>query len=242
MTASACPVLVDNDVNTLAAAERLYGVGREHSSYLVVTIGRGVGCGIVIDGAIYRGAAGGAGEIGHIPLSRGRPPLRLRRGGMSGGPHRLGRAVACGPRREGGRSARPADVVAEGGPRRGYGGTGGLRGGAGGCSAGHWRGSCTRVDPEVVVLMGEGVDAWEFWQPGFEPALRGCLLPARRELPVVVEPWSEDQWARGAASLVLASPFDSAGTGGEQGRMVRVRLGTRCAVTVPVTLPLNQQR
>jgi predicted NBD/HSP70 family sugar kinase len=219
------PVLVDNDVNTLAAAERLYGVGREHSSYLVVTIGRGVGCGIVIDGAIYRGAAGGAGEIGHIPLTDGGPRCGCGALGCleayigSAGLLRVARERALvGPR---GRlatlvkAARDGDVAA----REVYASAGKLLGRA-------LAGVVHTVDPEVVVLMGEGVDVWEFWQPGFEPALRSCLLPARRELPVVVEPWTEDQWARGAASLVLSTPFDSAGTGGDQGRMVRARLGT----------------
>ena len=78
------------------------------------------------------------------------------------------------------------------------------------------------VDPEVVVLMGEGVDGWEFWETGFEPSFRRSSA-ARPPQPCrcVVEPWTEDQWARGAASLVLASPFDSAGNGGEQSRLVR---------------------
>lgn len=219
------PVLVDNDVNTLAAAERLYGVGREHSSYLVVTIGRGVGCGIVIDGAIYRGAAGGAGEIGHIPLSADGP--RCGCGAVGCLEAHIGSAGLLRAARERGvvgprgrlsslpKAARDGESAA----RAVYAEAGRLLGRA-------LAGIVHTLDPEVVVLMGEGVDAWEFWQPGFEPALRECLLPARRELPVVVEPWSEDQWARGAASLVLASPFDSAGTGGEQSRMVRVRLGT----------------
>lgn len=219
------PVLVDNDVNTLAAAERLYGVGRQHSSYLVVTIGRGVGCGIVVDGAIYRGAAGGAGEIGHIPLTEDGPRCGCGALGCleayigSAGLLRAARErEVVGPR---GRlatlvkAARDGDVAA----REVYAAAGRLLGRS-------LAGVVHTVDPEVVVLMGEGVDVWEFWRPGFEPALRERLLPARRELPVVVEPWTEDQWARGAASLVLASPFDSAGTGGDQGRMVRARLGT----------------
>ncbi|TCO56051.1 ROK family transcriptional regulator [Actinocrispum wychmicini] len=218
------PVLVDNDVNTLAAAERLYGVGRQHSSYLVVTIGRGVGCGIVVDGAIYRGAAGGAGEIGHIPLTDDGPRCGCGATGCleayigSAGLLRTARASGVvGPR---GRlstllkAARDGDQAA----RAVYAEAGRLLGRT-------LAGVVHTVDPEVVVLMGEGVDAWEFWQPGFEPALRNRLLPARRDLSVVVEPWSEDQWARGAASLVLVSPFDSAGTGGEQSRMVRDRLG-----------------
>jgi predicted NBD/HSP70 family sugar kinase len=219
------PVLVDNDVNTLAAAERLYGVGREHSSYLVVTIGRGVGCGIVVDGAIYRGAAGGAGEIGHIPVAADGPRCGCGAVGCLeahigwAGLLRAARAQGVvGPR---GRlstlpkAARDGDPVA----REVYAEAGRLLGRT-------LAGVVHTLDPEVVVLMGEGVDAWEFWQPGFEPAFRNRLLPARRELAVVVEPWSEDQWARGAAALVLGSPFDSAGTGGDQSRMIRVRLGT----------------
>ncbi len=220
------PVLVDNDVNTLAAAERLYGVGREHSSYLVVTIGRGVGCGIVIDGAIYRGAAGGAGEIGHTPITEDGPRCGCGTVGCleahigSAGLLRAARSRGVvGPK---GRLSTLPKAARDGDPaaRAVYAEAGRLLGRA-------LAGIVHTLDPEVVVLMGEGVDAWEFWQPGFEPALRDCLLPARRDLPVVIEPWTEDQWARGAASLVLASPFDSAGTGGEQGRMVRDRMGAR---------------
>ena len=59
------PVFVDNDVNTLAVAERLYGRGHDVENFLTVTIGRGVGLGIVAGGDIYRGFGGGAGEFGH---------------------------------------------------------------------------------------------------------------------------------------------------------------------------------
>src|SRR5207253_748072 len=62
------PVLIDNDVNTLAIAERLYGRGRSTDHFLTVTIGRGVGLGIVVGGDVYRGANGGAGEFGHVAV------------------------------------------------------------------------------------------------------------------------------------------------------------------------------
>ncbi|HEU4948360.1 MAG TPA: ROK family transcriptional regulator [Kribbella sp.] len=224
-TAIGTPVLVDNDVNTLAAAERLYGIGRDHSSYLVVTIGRGIGCGIVVDGGIYRGANGGAGEIGHIPVSEDDLPCDCGSTGCleahigAAGLLRTARARgAIGPRgRLSGllRAATTGDPLA----KAVYAEAGALLGRT-------LAGVIHTIDPEVVVLMGEGVDGWEFWRTGFEPSFRRSLLPARRGLPVVVEPWSEDQWARGAASLVLSSPFDSAGNGGEQSRLVRARLGT----------------
>lgn len=59
-----CPVYVDNDVNVMAAGE--LGTGGSQEDFLVVKIGTGIGCGIVINGQIYRGTKGCAGDIGHI--------------------------------------------------------------------------------------------------------------------------------------------------------------------------------
>jgi predicted NBD/HSP70 family sugar kinase len=80
------------------------------------------------------------------------------------------------------------------------------------------------VDPEVVVVLGEGVAHWPFWQPGFDRAVRAQLMPGRRDVSIEVEGWDETSWAQGAAALVLATPFDAAGAAGEQGRLVRARL------------------
>jgi predicted NBD/HSP70 family sugar kinase len=62
------PVLVDNDISAVTAAERLYGPGADCTDFLLVAIGQGVGLGMVLDGAPYRGAAGAAGEFGHLPM------------------------------------------------------------------------------------------------------------------------------------------------------------------------------
>ena len=59
-----CPVYVDNDVNVMAAGE--LGSGGSDENFLVVKIGTGIGCGIVVNGQIYRGTQGCAGDIGHI--------------------------------------------------------------------------------------------------------------------------------------------------------------------------------
>jgi predicted NBD/HSP70 family sugar kinase len=59
-----CPVLVDNDVNVMAAGELAERASYEN--FLVVKIGTGIGCGIVLDGRVYRGSAGSAGDIGHV--------------------------------------------------------------------------------------------------------------------------------------------------------------------------------
>ncbi|WP_285708704.1 ROK family transcriptional regulator [Microtetraspora sp. NBRC 16547] len=61
-----CPAMVDNDVNIMALGELHAGLARQVGDFLLVKIGTGVGCGIVVDGKIYRGVSGSAGDIGHI--------------------------------------------------------------------------------------------------------------------------------------------------------------------------------
>jgi glucokinase-like ROK family protein len=61
-----CPVVLDNDVNVLAVGEQHAGVARGARDFLYVKIGTGIGCGIVIEGELYRGVNGCAGDIGHI--------------------------------------------------------------------------------------------------------------------------------------------------------------------------------
>jgi glucokinase-like ROK family protein len=60
------PVLLDNDVNVMALGEQHNGVARSASDFLFVKIGTGIGCGIVVQRHLYRGADGCAGDIGHI--------------------------------------------------------------------------------------------------------------------------------------------------------------------------------
>lgn len=60
------PVVVENDGNVAAWGEYRFGAGRGASDMVLVTVGTGIGGGIVIDGRLFRGAHGAAGEIGHL--------------------------------------------------------------------------------------------------------------------------------------------------------------------------------
>ena len=62
------PVYLDNDANVAMLAEHLYGAARGTRNALMLTIGTGIGGGILIDGDIYRGANGGAAELGHTVI------------------------------------------------------------------------------------------------------------------------------------------------------------------------------
>ncbi|WP_250562347.1 ROK family transcriptional regulator [Sphaerisporangium fuscum] len=61
-----CPAMIDNDVNLMALGELHAGLARQVDDFLLIKIGTGIGCGIVVDGKIYRGVSGSAGDIGHM--------------------------------------------------------------------------------------------------------------------------------------------------------------------------------
>src|SRR5919197_1925329 len=63
-----CPAVVDNDVNIMAIGERHGGVGHSGEDFLFIKIGTGIGCGIYLNGEVYRGSDGCAGDIGHIQV------------------------------------------------------------------------------------------------------------------------------------------------------------------------------
>ena len=75
------PVWVDNDVNTLAIAEKWAGDGIAARDFITVSVGRGLGLGIVIDRSVYRGAVGGAGEFGHLIVDPRGPECECGRSG-----------------------------------------------------------------------------------------------------------------------------------------------------------------
>ena len=65
------PVAVTNDANAAAIGEMVYGVARGMKNFIVITLGTGVGSGIVVNGQLIYGSDGFAGELGHVTMVRG---------------------------------------------------------------------------------------------------------------------------------------------------------------------------
>ena len=63
-------VLLDNDVNLAAAAERAVGATRDAASFALLWMGEGLGVSVDLGGSVHRGASGGAGEIGYLSVPR----------------------------------------------------------------------------------------------------------------------------------------------------------------------------
>ncbi|HDY69921.1 MAG TPA: ROK family protein [Actinobacteria bacterium] len=67
------PVFIDNDANVAALAEARAGAARGARHMVMVTLGTGIGGGIIIDGRVYRGATGSAAELGHMVIDANGP-------------------------------------------------------------------------------------------------------------------------------------------------------------------------
>ncbi|MEV5125771.1 ROK family transcriptional regulator [Streptomyces decoyicus] len=90
----AVPVLLENEVNLAAIAERRDGAARDHDTFVLLWLGHGTGAAVVLDGTLRRGASGGTGEIGFLPVP-GTAALPSA-SGCDGGFHSLaGSAAIC---------------------------------------------------------------------------------------------------------------------------------------------------
>jgi predicted NBD/HSP70 family sugar kinase len=204
------PVRVDNDVNTLAVAERQFGVGRRVSDFLLVTLGRGIGLGIVVAGEIYRGSQGGAGEFGHttVDTSAEAPLCNCgKRGCLEAiaSDYGIVRAATGGDPNHQVESVMPRLVA------RAQAGDSAVR--AIFARAGQVVGVAIAnlvniFDPALVVLGGEGLRAGEWLLgPLRETVPRHLFGRTSADLEITAHTDDEVSWARGAASLVLREVF-----------------------------------
>jgi len=67
------PVFVENDANAMALGEQCWGAGKGAGNMVCLTLGTGIGCGIIINGELYRGSNYYAGEFGHIKIGLNGP-------------------------------------------------------------------------------------------------------------------------------------------------------------------------
>jgi predicted NBD/HSP70 family sugar kinase len=201
----ALPVVLDNDVNTLTLAEQWFGAGSGVADFLVVTLGRGVGMGMVLDGRLYRGGNGGAGEFGHATMATDGPlcdcgkrgclealvssPALLRRlQSTLGSEVTFDEAVALA--RAGDPTARA--VFAEAGRILGL-------------ALSHL---INIFNPPLLIVGGEGAVAADLFLDPLRETLRANSFDGFfGDLRLVVESWGDDAWARGAAGLMIEEMF-----------------------------------
>jgi len=218
------PVVVDNDVNALTAAEQWFGAGRGVDDFLVVSIGRGVGLGMVLNGQLYRGTAGGAGEFGHITVAPDGPRCECGKRGcleaLVGDPAVIQRVASA--------VGHPVDI--QGVIDLALHGDAVVQSifAAAGRTLGLAMANLVNVlNPALVIIGGEGTRAGALILEPLQEALREhCFNGLYSDMRVVAEPWGDEAWARGAASLLLGELFQPALRRGEEDRpLLAVRSG-----------------
>jgi glucokinase len=70
------PVFIDNDANCAALAEQRFGAAKGAANALMLTVGTGIGGGVIVDGEVYRGSRGSAAELGHVVIDSNGPPCQ----------------------------------------------------------------------------------------------------------------------------------------------------------------------
>jgi len=185
--------------------------------FVVATVGRGIGAGIVANGQFYRGALGGAGEFGHITLTTDGPPCGCGKRGcletLASDPavvRQARAAIALGERTAlvGVEPLALEDIVAaaEAGDelaRRLL------------ADSGRWLGLgiatlVNILNPQLVIVGGEGVRAGEWrFRPMREAIRQHAFDGLADELEIIIEPSGDETWARGAACVVLGEMFKS---------------------------------
>jgi predicted NBD/HSP70 family sugar kinase len=203
------PVFIDNDVNTVTLTEKWFGIAQDLDHFLMVTIGRGVGMGIVVNGRLYRGR-GGAGEFGHMVIDPEGPRCSCgNRGCLEtyvADPSLLREARSVLGEADAPASVDALHGLAERGDlaaRRIYAIAGEMLGRS-------LANLINLFDPQMIILSGEGVRSRQFIVPGMLASVQAHKMPGMGEqVRIHVDELEDLAWARGAAGLVLRTVFES---------------------------------
>jgi predicted NBD/HSP70 family sugar kinase len=201
------PVHVDNDANLGALGELVWGSGRGVKDLAYIKVASGVGAGLVINGKIYRGPGGTAGEIGHITLDESGPVCRC---GNRGCLETFAAARYVLPLLQ---SSHGTDLTMEGVVRLGRDGDPGCRRVI--ADVGRHIGSgvanlCNLLNPSRVVLGGDLAEAGELvLGPIRESVGRYAIPSAGRQLSVLPGALGGRAEVLGALALALSEMGDS---------------------------------
>jgi N-acetylglucosamine repressor len=211
------PVHLENDSRTLTIAEQWFGSGREVDHFIAVTVGYGIGAGVVANKQLYRGASGGAGEFGHITLQADGPLCSCGKRGclesFAAVPaifRQIEEALAAG---ESSVLAGSKPLTLEAVAQAAHDGDALAHRVV--ATAGRWLGfglvSLVNIlNPELIVVNGEAVGLGRPYFEAMEAVLREYAFDGLVDsLRIITEPSGNEMWARGAACVALSSLFTS---------------------------------
>ncbi|MCX4878508.1 ROK family transcriptional regulator [Streptomyces sp. NBC_00847] len=201
--ATGLPVTVDNDVRALTVAEQWFGAGVGLSDFAVVTVGAGIGCGLVVHGRVIAGAHGVAGEIGHVTVDPAGPACHCGNRGCVeaiAGDAAIVRRIRDTTGIEVADTAEAVALAHQGvvGAREAYARAGEAIG----------RGIATVANllgPERVIISGEGLAAYDLFAEQIRDTFAAAAFGSAADCDVQTRPLPFEEWARGAAATAIQS-------------------------------------
>ncbi len=199
-----CPISISNDVNALALGEKWHGVGRNFRHFICVTVGEGIGAGIYLEGHLYEGASGGAGELGHTCIQINGPQCRCGEYGclealasddflareaqryqLPLDPNKLVKAADNG-------DEKARDIFQQMGKHLGVG----------------LKNLANLLNPEAIIIGGERLNALKWFQGAMEEELhRHSFSDEPNKIEIIAADLSEAGWLIGAGTLPLRARF-----------------------------------
>ncbi|HET6482255.1 MAG TPA: ROK family transcriptional regulator [Actinoplanes sp.] len=199
--ATGLTVTVENDVKALTTAEHWFGEGAGADSFALVTVGSGIGCGLVVNGRPVSGSLGVAGEIGHLSVDVSGPECHCGARGCVeaiAGTEPIVAAVRAVTGREQ-LTADDAYALARAGDAR----VTAVFARAGEAIGLAIAAVANLVGPARIVVSGEGLAAYDLFEPHIRAAFERQAFGAAADCPLFIRPLPFEEWARGAAAVSI---------------------------------------
>jgi predicted NBD/HSP70 family sugar kinase len=202
-TATGLAVTVENDVKALTAAEHWFGEGVGADSFALVTVGTGIGCGLVVHGRLVSGSHGVAGEIGHLTVDATGPDCHCGGRGCVEAIAGTGAIVRQARDVSGNAGLTLAEAVAL--ARGGDAGVGAVFARAGTAIGSGIAAVANLVGPERIVVSGEGLSAYDLLEANIRAGYERQAFGAAAAVPLSIRWLPFEEWARGAAAVSIQS-------------------------------------
>lgn len=196
-------VVLTNDVRAFTVAQHWFGAGKQSRCFAVLTVGKGVGCGLVVNNAVINGYDGHAGLVSHSQINPGGPLCRQGHRGCASAYLTSGSIMRTLAATDGFHGATFEDALQEA-----------CQGNAPAKRV--LRDACyalgvlvanvaNMIGPDRIVLSGEGVEMCEIAPDSLKEGISSHIHWSASPFTLDVQPFAFSEWARGAAAVAVQS-------------------------------------
>ncbi|ROP64157.1 ROK family transcriptional regulator [Curtobacterium sp. PhB115] len=186
-----------NDVHALTAKEHWFGAGAGRDSMVLVTVGEGIGLGLIANGQVSTGEHGRLGRIGHLPVLGGGPDCGVGHSGCASS-YLPSPVIVRNAGHEGSSYEQVVELA-----RNGDAGALAAFEDAGRALGAVLATAAHIADPSAIVLTGDGLPVYDLARSTVDESLRAALAPYTEPVTVQVQPFEFSEWARAGAVFAI---------------------------------------